>query len=121
MSSINIAYQALPSLALEGTLGVDVTGQLSQALRRVGNDVDGFINVAPLGQKIVDDRTQRIVTAEAKATWRRQFGADWPSFWVAGGKGSITKITAKGSVCGWFPHCIIEGTSVVHRRRSFNP
>ena len=110
MSSINIAYQALPSLALEGTLGVDVTGQLSQALRRVGNDVDGFINVAPLGQKIVDDRTQRIVTAEAKATWRRQFGADWSSVLVAGGQGFITKMTDEGSQGDAFPAPSIEVT-----------
>ena len=110
MSSINVAYQALPSLALEGTLGVDVTGQLSQALRRVGNDVDGFINVAPLGQKIVDDRTQRIVTAEAKATWRRQFGADWSSVLVAGGQGFITKMTDEGSQGDAFPAPSIEVT-----------
>ena len=110
LGSLNVAYQTFPSLALEGTIGVDVTSQLSQALRRVGNDVDGFINVAPLGQKIVDNRTQRIVTAEGKATWKRQFGADWSSLLVAGGQGIITKLEDEGSQGDAFPAPSIEVT-----------
>src|SRR5713226_1497787 len=73
IGSLNTAFQALPSLSLEGTVGIDMVNQLSATYRPFGNDVDGFILVAPQGNKTVDDITTRIVTAEAKATWRRTF------------------------------------------------
>ena len=103
IGSINASYQALPSLAVEGTLGVDMSSQLSQGFRAFDNDVDGFTLVAPGGSKVVDNRTQRIVTAEGKTTWRRSFGPQWASTFVAGGQGFITKLEDEGSFGGVFP------------------
>ena len=119
IGGLNISYQAFPSLSLEGTLGVDVSNQLSQALRRVGNDVDGFINVAPGGEKVVDNRAQRIVTAEAKATWKRQLGENWSSVLVAGGQGFITRLEDEGSTGSVFPAQSIEVTGAGANQTAF--
>ena len=108
--SVNTVYQAFPTVSFEGTLGVDVTSQLSQAFRPFGNDVDGFINVSPQGDKTVDDRTQRIITAEAKTTWRRQLGERYSSVFVAGGQGFITKLEDEGSSGSAFPGPGLEVT-----------
>src|SRR5439155_11791066 len=96
-SSFNASYQALSPLAVEGTIGVDVVNQLSEAFRPFGNGVDGFINVSPQGNKTVDDITTRIITAEGKATWKRQFGERCSSVLVARGQGFITKTQEEGS------------------------
>ena len=108
--SINASYQAFPSLAIEGTLGVDVTSQLSQAFRPFGNDVDGFINVSPQGDKTVDNRTQRIITTEMKSTWRRQIGDQLSSVFVVGGQGFITRLEDEGSSGSAFPGPGLEVT-----------
>lgn len=119
IGSLRATYQALPSLALEGAVGVDVVTQLSAGFRPFGNDVDGFINVAPGGSKIVDDRTQRIITAEGKATWRRQFGERWSSVLVAGGQGFLTKLQDEGSSGSVFPGPGLEVTSAGVTQNAF--
>ena len=108
--SLNTVFQAFPTVSFEGTLGVDVTSQLSQAFRPFGNDVDGFINVSPGGDKTVDNRTQRIITAEAKTTWRQQLGERYSSVFVAGGQGFITKLEDEGSSGSSFPGPGLEVT-----------
>ncbi len=108
--SLNTVFQAFPTVSFEATLGVDVTSQLSQAFRPFGNDVDGFINVSPQGDKTVDDRIQRIITAEAKTTWRRQLGEHYSSVFVAGGQGFITKLEDQGSSGSAFPGPGLEVT-----------
>ena len=117
--SLNAGYQALPSLALEATLGVDVVNQLSEAFRPFGNGVDGFINVSPQGNKTVDDITTRIVTAEGKATWKRQFAERWSSVFVAGGQGFITKTQEEGSFGEAFPGPGLEVTSAGANQTAF--
>ena len=119
IGSINAAYQAFPSLSLDVTLGVDVVSQLSQAFRSFDNDVDGFIKVAPGGSKTVDDRTTRILTAGGKATWKRQFGDQWSSVFVAGGQGFITKLEDEGSFGGVFPGPGLEVTSAGVNQSAF--
>jgi TonB-dependent starch-binding outer membrane protein SusC len=119
IGGLHATYQAFPSLSLEGTLGVDVTSQLSQALRPFGNDVDGFINVSPAGQKTVDNRTQRIITAEAKGTWKRQLGEEWSSVLVAGGQGFITRLEDEGSAGEAFPAPGLEVTSAGANQNAF--
>ena len=116
---LNGSYQAFPSLSLAGTLGVDVVNQLSATYRPFGNGVDGFIQVSPQGDKTVDDITTRIVTAEAKATWRRQFGERWSSVFVAGGQGFITKTQEEGSFGGAFPGPGLEVTSAGSNQQAF--
>ncbi len=111
IGSINAGYQAFPSLGVEGTLGIDVVNQLSATFRPFGNDVDGFIQVSPQGDKTVDDITTRIITAEAKATWKRPFGELWSSVFVAGGQGFITKTQEEGSFGQAFPGPGLEVTS----------
>jgi len=119
IGSINASYQALPSLAVEGTLGVDMSSQLSQGFRAFDNDVDGFTLVAPGGSKVVDNRTQRIVTAEGKTTWKRPFGSDWSSTAVVGGQGFITKLEDEGSFGGVFPGPGLEVTSAGFNQNAF--
>ena len=116
---LNANYQALPSLAVEATIGVDVVNQLSEAFRPFGNGVDGFINVSPQGNKTVDDITTRIVTAEGKATWKRQFGERWSSVLVAGGQGFITKTQEEGSFGEAFPGPGLEVTSAGANQQAF--
>ena len=119
IGSMNAAFQALPALALEGTLGVDVVNQVSATYRPFGNDVDGFILVNPLGNKTIDDITERIVTAEAKATWKRSLGSDWSSVFVAGGQGFITRKQEEGSAGDAFPGPGIEVTAAAVNQRAF--
>ena len=119
IGSLNTAYQAFPSLAIEGTLGVDVVNQVSATFRPFGNGVDGFLNVSPQGDKTVDDITTRIVTAEAKATWKRQVGERWSSVFVAGGQGFITKTQEEGSFGGAFPGPGLEVTSAGANQQAF--
>jgi TonB-linked SusC/RagA family outer membrane protein len=119
IGSLNTAFQALPSLSLEGTVGIDVVNQLSAAYRPFGNDVDGFILVAPQGNKTVDDITTRIVTGEAKATWRRPFGQHWSSVFVAGGQGFITRSQEEGSFGDAFPGPGLEVTSAGANQQVF--
>jgi TonB-linked SusC/RagA family outer membrane protein len=108
--SLRLSYQPIPSLSLEGTLGVDVVNQLSQGFRPFGHDIDGFTNITPTGSRQTDDRTTRIITAEAKGTWRRQFGEPWSSVFVAGGQGFITKLKVDGAGVSAFPGPGIEVT-----------
>jgi len=117
--SLNVAYEALSSLSFEGTLGVDVVSQLSAAFRPFGNGVDGFINVSPQGNRTVDNRTQRILTAEAKATWKRRFGEQFSSVFVAGGQGFITKLEDEGSFGEAFPGPGLEVTSAGANQNAF--
>src|SRR5438067_2023605 len=119
IGSLNTAYQAFPSLAIDGTLGVDVVNQVSATFRPFGNGVDGFLNVSPQGDKTVDDITTRIVTAEAKATWKRQVGERWSSVFVAGGQGFITKTQEEGSFGGAFPGPGLEVTSAGANQQAF--
>ncbi len=116
---LDASYQALSSLSVEGTIGVDVVNQLSEAFRPFGNGVDGFINVSPQGNKTVDDITTRIVTAEGKATWKRQFGERWSSVLVAGGQGFITKTQEEGSFGEAFPGPGLEVTSAGANQQAF--
>lgn len=119
IGSLNTSYQALPSLTVEGTLGVDMLSQLSQGFRTFNNDVDGFTNVAPGGSKVVDIRTQRILTAEGKTTWKRSFGDQWASVLVVGGQGFITKLEDEGSFGGVFPGPGLEVTSAGLNQNAF--
>jgi TonB-linked SusC/RagA family outer membrane protein len=119
IGSVNAAYQAFPSVSLEGTVGIDVVNQLSATYRPFGNDVDGFILVSPQGDKTVDDITTRIVTAEAKATWRRLFGPNWSSVFVAGGQGFIQRSQEEGSFGGAFPGPGLEVTSAGSNQVAF--
>jgi TonB-linked SusC/RagA family outer membrane protein len=119
IGSLNASYQALPSLTVEGTLGVDMLSQLSQGFRTFDNDVDGFTNVAPGGSKVVDNRTQRILTAEGKTTWKRGFGDQWSSILVLGGQGFITKLEDEGSFGGVFPGPGLEVTSAGLNQNAF--
>src|SRR5204862_4078849 len=119
IGSLNTAYQPFPTLAIEGTLGVDVVNQVSATFRPFGNGVDGFLNVSPQGDKTVDDITTRIVTAEAKATWKRQVGERWSSVLVAGGQGFITKTQEEGSFGEAFPGPGLEVTSAGANQQAF--
>lgn len=119
IGSLSTAFQALPSLSLEGTVGIDMVNQLTAQYRPFGNDVDGFILVAPQGIKRVDDITTRIVTAEAKATWRRPFGPNWSSVFVVGGQGFITRSQEEGSLGGAFPGPGLEVTGAGANQRAF--
>lgn len=119
IGSVNASYQAFPSLGLEGTLGIDVVNQLSATFRPFGNDVDGFILVSPQGNKTVDDITTRIVTAEAKGTWKQPFGERWSSVFVAGGQGFITRSQEEGSFGEAFPGPGLEVTSAGSNQQVF--
>jgi len=119
IGTINASYQAFPSLAVEGTLGVDMLSQLSQGFRAFDNDVDGYTLVAPAGSRVVDNRTQRIVTAEGKTTWRRPFGPQWSSTLVVGGQGFITKLEDEGSFGGVFAGPGLEVTSAGFNQNAF--
>src|SRR5256712_6741531 len=85
--NVNAVYQPWSQLAVEGTFGVDVVNQVSPDFAPFGHDVDHFISLDPLGFKTLDDRTFREITAEAKATWTRNFGEHFASTFVAGGQG----------------------------------
>ncbi len=117
--SLNAQYQATPTLSLDGTLGVDVVSQVSQAFRPFGNDLDGFINVSPQGNKTVDDRTQRIITADAKITWHRQLGERFSTVFVAGGQGIITKLEDEGSTGEAFPGPGLEVTGAAANQTAY--
>lgn len=108
---VNVAYQASPSLSVEGTLGVDVVSQFSAELQPFGYDINGFINNFITGRRAIDNRTRREITAEAKATWKAQFGERWSSVFVAGGQGFIAKMVDEGSVGSAFPGPGLEVTT----------
>ncbi len=101
--SVNLAYQPTAELSLEGTMGVDVVNQISSDFARFGYDVDHFISLDPDGYKVLDDRTRREITAEAKATWTRRFGEHFQSTLVGGGQGFVSKLEDVGNQGEHFP------------------
>jgi TonB-dependent starch-binding outer membrane protein SusC len=101
--SLNVAYQPVTQLSLEGTLGVDVVNQVSTDFAPFGYDVDQFIQFDPDGFKFLDDRTRREITAEAKATWTTRLTESLQSTLVGGGQGFVAKIEDVGEGGEHFP------------------
>ena len=101
--SLNLAYQPIADLAVEGTFGVDVVNQISSDFAPFGYNVDKFISLDPEGYKFLDDRTRREITVEAKATWTRRLGEHFQSTLVGGGQGFISKLEDAGNSGELFP------------------
>ena len=101
--SLNLAYQPVSEIALEGTLGVDMVNQISTDFAPFGRDVDKFISSDPDGFKTIDDRTRREVTAEGKVTWTKKLGESFQSTLVGGGQGFVAKLEDAAEVGEHFP------------------
>ena len=101
--NINLAYQPVTPVSLEGTLGVDVVNQVSTDFAPFGYNLDHFIENDPDGYKFLDDRTRREVTAEFKGTWTTRIGEQFQSTVVAGGQGFIAKVEDVGEGGEHFP------------------
>ncbi len=101
--SVNVAYQPLSEVSLEGTLGVDMVNQISTDFAPFGRDVDNFIRSDPDGFKAIDARTRREVTAESKVTWTRKLGEHFQSQLVGGGQGFVAKLEDAAQLGEHFP------------------
>jgi TonB-linked SusC/RagA family outer membrane protein len=108
--SVNVAYQPIGELSVEGTFGVDMVNQISTDFAPFGYDVDKFISFIPDGFKLLDDRTRREVTVEAKATWTRRLGEHVQSTLVGGGQGFISKLHDVANEGDHFPGPGLEVT-----------
>ncbi len=101
--SINIGYQPVSQLSVDGTLGIDVVNQVSTDFATFGYDVDHFITFDVDGYKFLDDRTRREITAEAKVTWTTKLGETFQSTLVGGGQGFVAKVEDVGEGGEHFP------------------
>jgi len=101
--SVNIAYQPITQVSLDATLGVDVVNQVSTDFAPFGYNVDQFIQNDPDGYKFLDDRTQRQLTTEAKATWTTRLGASLQSTLVGGSQVIVLKLEDVGEGGEHFP------------------
>jgi TonB-linked SusC/RagA family outer membrane protein len=101
--SVNLAYQPVTQLSVEGTLGVDMVNQISSDFGYFGYAVDNFISFDPDGYKFLDDRTRREITAEAKATWTARVSESLQSTFIGGGQGFIAKLEDVGEGGEHFP------------------
>ena len=95
---------ALPSeLTLTAVAGIDVTDQRSSAQLPFGNAVDNQNGAAPNGSRTIDDLSDRQITADLKARWRRQLRPSLGMTLDAGVQAFFSRTVNTGASADNFP------------------
>ena len=100
--SLNMTYQAVPSVKLDLTLGVDATNTNDFELLPFRYNVDNYTTNRILGQKTVGNRNHRAFTLDGKASWTERF-RQFSSNLVIGTQGFVTREKTKGLIGFDFP------------------
>ncbi len=108
--ALTAAYQVSPSLAVDGTVGIDFVNQRSSRFFPFGWNVDNFTNSNILGARTVSDRNHREVTLDVKGRWNTGLGDDWTLDVTAGGQGFLTQTKSQVGSGNEFPGPGLEVT-----------
>lgn len=81
---LTTTYTPVASVALETTVGLDVTNTLFESFRRYGWNVSGVSSTNPQGQRTVTDIQKRDLTFDGKASWNTELTSQFSSAFVAG-------------------------------------
>ncbi len=105
--SLNVNYQAVPTVKLDLTLGMDVTNANDFELLPFRYNVDNYTTNEILGRRTVGNRNNRQFTLDGKATWSDRF-SQFTSNFVVGTQGFVTREQDKGGFGRDFPGPGIE-------------
>lgn len=100
--SLNMGYQAVPSVKLDLTLGLDVTNSNDFELLPFRYNVDNFTSNRVNGQKTIGSRNHREFTIDGKGTWTARHN-QFSSNLIVGTQGFITREKTKGGLGFDFP------------------
>ena len=101
--AFNALYVPVPSITLDGTVGLDVVNQLSVAFRPFGNSVDEFSQASPNGERQIDDRNFRQLTLDGKASWNATPAKSLTSTLLLGAQGFVQRTNLSGGYNYDFP------------------
>jgi len=105
--SLNLNYQAIPTVKLDLTMGIDVTNANDYELLPFRYNVDNYTTNEILGRRTVGNRNNRQFTLDGKATWADRF-REFSSTLVVGTQGFVTRERDKGGFGRDFPGPGIE-------------
>jgi TonB-dependent SusC/RagA subfamily outer membrane receptor len=82
--SLTTSYTPHTDIALETTIGIDVTNTLFEGFRPFGWNVSGVSSTNTQGDRDITDIQRRDLTFDASASWNRDLNETWSSAFVAG-------------------------------------
>lgn len=82
--TLTASYTPAPTLNVETTFGIDRVNTLGVSFRRFGWNVSGVAGANPQGEKYVQDRIDRNLTFDTRASWNTDLTDNVNSAFVAG-------------------------------------
>ena len=107
---LTTTYTPTRTVALEGTLGLDVTNTLFEQFRRFGWNVSGVSSTNPQGQRFIRDIQKRDMTFDGKASWNTDLNDTWSSAFVTGAQLLISDRHTSDNTGNQFPAPGLEVT-----------
>ena len=107
---LTTTYTPASSVALETTVGLDVTNTLFESFRRYGWAVSGVSSTNPQGQRTVTDIQKRDLTFDGKGSWNADLSSDWSSAFVAGAQLLVSERHRSDNTGNQFPAPGLEVT-----------
>jgi TonB-dependent starch-binding outer membrane protein SusC len=101
--SFNANYTVLPGLILDATMGVDIVNQRRFTDVPFGYNVDNFTNSTPLGSRSANDRNDRDLTFDLKASWDEELTDRISGQFIVGTQALFSRRHTIGSTGTDFP------------------
>jgi len=110
--SANVGFTPTENFRLDATFGVDFSADEEVYFRPYGWNVDGFSGSTPLGNRDVNERRTKEITADLKGSYVREFGSFENTF-LFGGQGFLRQRTSAGGGGQDFPGPGLETLSAL--------
>lgn len=101
--SMTTHYKLATDINLEGTFGLDYTGERASLFRPFAYDVDNFTSSTTEGSLDIGKLEKKEWTVDFKANWNRNFTSDISSSLVLGFQGFKTEVNTSGGYGESFP------------------
>jgi TonB-linked SusC/RagA family outer membrane protein len=117
--SVNANYRPFGSVALDGTMGIDVVDQMATRMLPYGWNVDNYANADVKGSRTASTRNFRQLSFEGKASWEKQMGSDISSSMVVGGQLFSSEDNSSYATGNEFPGPGVEVTGAGNIQTNF--
>lgn len=103
LGSVNAHYTPLDMLALDATVGLDMTNQRSENVRPYGWNIDGKTSAETDGARRFTDRNNVQITVDTKLRLDNEFGGKYESSALVGFQSFLTREVVEGGAGVNFP------------------
>lgn len=102
-TSLGFNYRPLANLILDGTVGLDYTGQSSQSIRPYGWDIDRYTGMEVEGSRRTSDRSFVSNTLDLKATLNQELSPRLSATFITGAQRFSTQTALRSGLGRDFP------------------